>query len=215
MKLGVLPFDVMIKVVLTWILVLNAGCAFADWPLIHFLKCRIITADTTVVGYFTAPFEGMPDSVLTKLKNDRRYFESKVLNRLTTIELNSFTYVHYYINEKDSSRNHAIYKSADRLIIDVKSIRKIDLLEVKNFQFVPNVVVTDVVMSDTLWMAKPVLKMYQDNDQCYPYRFLVYDDTIDYESIIAKVMIESDKRESIVKGLGRHKILGLRLNCCD
>jgi hypothetical protein len=205
----------MIKLTLILTIVLNASYAFADWPLIHFLKCRITTADTTVVGYFTAPFEGMPDSVLAKLKMDRKYFESRVLKRLTTIELNSFTYIHYYINEKNNSREHAIYKSKDRLILDVKSINKIELLEVINFQFVPNVIVTKVAMPDTLWMRKPVLKIYQDKDQCYPYRFLVYDDTIDYEDIVAKVMIESDKRESVVTGLSSYKILGLRLNNCN
>ena len=205
----------MTRIILLLTIVLNSGYAFADWPLIHFLKCKIATKDTTVVGYFTAPFEGMPDSVLTKLKNDKGYFESRVLKRLTTIELNSFTYIQYYVNEKDNSREHAIYKSKDRLILDVKSINKIELLEIINFQFVPNVIVSKVAMRDTLWMRKPVLKIYQDKDQCYPYRFLVYDDTIDYEGIIANAMIESDKRESVVEGLSRYKILGLRLNNCN
>ena len=151
----------------------------------------------------------------TKLKKDKKYFESKVLHHLTTIELNEFTYIHYYINDKDNNREHAIYKSKDRLMLDVDSIRKIDLLEIVNFQFVPNVIVSKVAMRDTLWMRKPVFKIYQDKDRCYPYRFLVYDGAVDYEKIIPTAMIETDKRESIIEGLSKYKILGLHLNMCD
>ena len=63
---------------------------------------------------------GNADSVLTKLKNDKKYFESRVLERLTIIELNEFTSVYYYIN--DNSRGHAIHKSKDRWILDLKSV---------------------------------------------------------------------------------------------
>jgi hypothetical protein len=92
-----------------------------------------------------------------------------ILNRLTHIELHEFTYIHYYTN--DNERDHTLYKSENRLLIEVKSIRTIELLETINYDFVPSRIITKIHPQDTLWLRKTVVKIIQTKDQCYPLRF--------------------------------------------
>jgi hypothetical protein len=98
---------------------------------------------------------------------------------------------------------------------DSKAITEIELIEVVNFQFVPNRIITRIEEQDIKWLSKRVLKTYQDDDPCYPYKFLVYDDKVDHDKVIKGVMTRPEEKEDIMRTFRKYKILALRLNLCD
>jgi hypothetical protein len=213
----------MIKLPLLILFLLISAFCHADWGTINFLKCKITTADTVVIGYFAAFHEQtLPDSVLLKLKTDQNYFNKHVVNKLNnvvglqpTFELNRFIYVHKYYHADSKTWQSAIFRSTDKLNVSTQSIIKMELLDILVFQFVPNTVISTMLESDNTWMREPVKKVIQSPDKCYPYRFLIYDDTVDYNSIIKEIMNESDKKDKVLKNLRENRIVGLQLNLCS
>jgi len=213
----------MIKPAYLLFMLLYANLSYAGFGTIYYFKCRIVTNDTTVVGYFNAyPEQTISDSVLVKLKTNKRYFEDEILKSLgrfaytsTSFELNRFIFVHNYSYPGKGVRETAIFTSQHKLNINIKTILRMELLEIVTFQFAPNRVITRIEEKDKQWLNMPVKKIIQSEDKCYPYRFLIYDDTIDFNKIIKHVLQDPDKMEAMIEGLSKYKILGLHLNLCD
>lgn len=92
------------------------------------------------------------------------------------------------------------------------------LYDIVAFHFEPSHVISTLTPHDTVWCKREPLKRIDDKeiDECCPNAFLVYDDKIDADKVIRRVIIEKnpEKRTKLVNELRQYKIIALVLCWC-
>lgn len=191
---------------------------YADYGWLYFFKCKVVTSDTTITGFIRGPYEYLSDSTLAHFKNDRQFLKGKLLTDVkrywgkNTVTITDFAYVHAFPVYK------AIYESENSVNVEIGSIKSVELLKVVTFHVEANTVVSVITPQDTLWCKREPLKRIDDKkiDGCCPEVFLIYDEKVRYQEIINKIIAERNigKREGLMKGLRKYKIVAVRMCWC-
>ena len=191
---------------------------YADYGWVYLFKCKVITSDTTIVGFIRGPYEYLSDGTLSLLKKDEKFFESTLIADLKkqtdheTVAISDFAYIHEFSDEK------ALYVSKNSFHIKVNEIKKLKLYNIVAFHFVPHHVISTLTPQDTVWCKRNPLTRLDDKeiDECCPNAFLIYDDKINYRDVIHKVINEknSEKRNKLLRELRQYKIIALALCWC-
>jgi hypothetical protein len=206
------------RIFLLAILLTTSIQAFADYGTLYFFKCKVVTAQTILTGYFNGHYEFLADSTLSEFKKDSKYFKNKLFRDLNkaddspSISIVDFVYIHEFLESK------ALYVSKNSVSVNLKDIQSLELLDVVSFRFEPFHVISAIEVSDTVWTKKKPLHSIDDKkiDDCCPDKYLIYDETKDYKEIINKIILQKDElvREKLLNELRKYKIVALRLCWC-
>ena len=191
---------------------------YADYGWVYFFKCKVVTSDTTIVGYIRGPYEYLSESVLSRFKKDGTFFEEHLRTNLqkqpdtNTVGVSDFVYVHEFSGQK------ALYVSNNSVQLKRHDIKSLMLYDIVAFHFEPSHVISRLTPRDTIWCKREPLKRVDDKeiDECCPNAFLLYDDKIDSDKLIRRVMNEKnpEKREKLLYELRQYKIIALTLCWC-
>lgn len=194
-----------------------------DYPLIHFCYVRITLVDTTLTGYFLAPYEGPHTALFQRFKQEPRFFTDRIQadvlakwNR-TDIEVFDFVYTHSFQSPYGPAK--ALYRSPEKQDIKLSDIRSLELIRTVDCRtFEPDLVESKILASDTTWMNQPVVATIDDPhpDACHPHRYLAYDKRVDYKKLIQAVLQEKDSRKQreLLEALRQYKIVSLTMSTC-
>lgn len=206
------------RIFLLAILLTTSIQVFADYGTWYFFKCRVVTAETTLTGYFKGQYEFLSDSTLLKFRRDNKYFRNKLFGDLNKVDDNpkisvvDFVYVHEFLGDK------ALFVSKNSTILNLRDIQSLELLDIVSFHFEPFHVISAIEASDTLWTKKKPLHIIDDKkiDECCPNKYIIYEETKNYKEIINNVILQKDElvREKLLKELRKYKIVALRLCWC-
>lgn len=206
------------KAILLGLFLCSATSLYADYGWMYYFKCKVVTSDTTITGFIRGPYEYLSDSTLAHFKNDRQFFKGKLLTDVkrywdkNTVTITDFAYVHAFSVDK------AIYESKNSVNVEIEHIKGLELLKVIAFHVEANTVVSVITPQDTLWCKREPLKRIDDKkiDGCCPEVFLIYDEKVRYREIIHQIIAEPsiEKREGLMKGLRKYKIVAVRMCWC-
>lgn len=202
--------------------VLAVSTVYAGGQRTYFFKCKISTLDTTLVDYFGGPYEHLQDSTLKAFKENEEFFETKILFDLSngnydSVKIHDFVYVHLF--DKTIDYGYALFLSNEKTMVSVDKITNLDLIEIISFRDLPNTVISNINESDTVWMKLPVSDFVDDKevDECCPYRYLMYDNRVDYRNQVIKEIVEEkklSKKEKLIDNLSKYRIVALRICHC-
>lgn len=94
------------RVFLLGLLLSITANVYADYGWAYFFKCKVVTSDTTIVGFITGPYEYLSDSVLSRFRKDASFFERHLTTDLkkrpntNTVDVTDFVYVHEFSGQK-------------------------------------------------------------------------------------------------------------------
>ena len=179
--------------------VTSTTCRAEDYPLIHFCYARITLADTTLTGYFLAPYEGPHLALFQKFRQEPRFFKDRIQADVVAkwsrddIEVFDFVYTHDFQSPYGPAK--ALYRSPEKQDIKLSDIRSLELIRtVDCHTFEPDLVESKILSTDTTWLKQPVVATIDDPhpDACHPHRYLAYDKRMDYKKLIHAVIQEKD-----------------------
>jgi hypothetical protein len=204
-------------------IITSTVCRAEEYPLIHFCYARITLADTTLTGYFLAPYEGPHIALFQRFKREAGFFKDRIMVDIPAkwnrddIEIFEFVYTHDFKSPYGLAR--ALYRSAAKQDIKLGDILSLELIRtVDCHTFEPDLVESKILPADTAWMKQPVVATIDDPhpDSCHPHRYLAYDKRVDYKKLIQAVRQEKDskKQRELVEALREYKIMSLTMSTC-
>jgi hypothetical protein len=204
-------------------IVTSTTCHAEDYPLIHFCYVRITLVDTTVTGYFLAPYEGALSALFQKFKQEPRFFKDRIQVDIQAkwnrddIEVFDFVYLHGFQSPYGPSK--ALYRSDEKQSIKLSEVRSLELIRtVPCHTFEPDLLESKILPSDTVWMKQPVVATIDDPhpDACHPHRYLAYDKRVDHKKLITAILQEKDpkKQRELREALRAYKIVSLTMSTC-
>jgi hypothetical protein len=192
--------------------------ALADYGTSYFFKCEVILADTSFVGYFSGPYEGLYDSTLNHFKSDNEYFRRKLLRDIKNNRSTSQVSFYEYIHLQKHQDGLALFASKNSSLIGISDIIKLRLIEIIAFPFEPSSVTSELHPNDTTWSNQKPKKIIKDehSDECCPEYYYVYDDNVPYIKLIDEITVLSDdtKRKILLEHLREYRIVSFRLCWC-
>lgn len=203
--------------------VTSTTCRAEDYPLIHFCYARITLSDTTLTGYFLAPYEGPHSALFQKFKQEPRFFKDRIQRDIPgkwnrdDLEVFDFVYTLGFLSPYGPAK--ALYRSPEKQDIKLSDIRSLELIQtVDCHAFEPDLIESKILSADTTWMKQPVVATIDDPhpDACHPHRYLAYDTRIDYKKFIQAVIQEKDpkRQRELLEKLRLYKIVSLTMSTC-
>ncbi|MEQ9167222.1 MAG: hypothetical protein RLO12_13275 [Fulvivirga sp.] len=207
---------------------MSYASGYADYGKAYYFKCEIITSDTTLVGYYIAPFELISDSMMVRLKQSNEYLTRTMLDEWNKSnnrsDIDVFDFVHLYEfpdpNQDLKRVSAARFVSTRKTVISKRSIKELKYQNVVIYESWGYGVSSSIERSDTVWMNKnPTFYEIDKRDGCCPQAFFIHDGSSEYEELINKIIstehFEEGEFKTLYNQLRSHKVIAVTLCFCN